>query len=245
MWIGPRVTMGSNKTNQRCACRTQCRLRGLRGFTLIELLVVVSIIALLIAVLLPALKAARNQARVVSCAAKQHQIGLAWYVYLQDYREYLPPAPADFFWFYGGKNPAIWSPPPKVRQAYFLLNPFLDLNQFDEPDAKVFRCPADRGMHGVPGFPHRSEPHRAHDYYGNSYRLNIEPLDASLSAVTDHSRTILAGDAQWYFSIQSLGWDAHFHNDHDQMNMLFIDGHVSYLQIERGEQLTGTYALLP
>jgi prepilin-type N-terminal cleavage/methylation domain-containing protein len=52
-----------------------------KGFTLIELLVVISIIALLLAVLLPALRTAKNQARVTLCAANIKQIDLARLAY--------------------------------------------------------------------------------------------------------------------------------------------------------------------
>lgn len=62
------------------------------GFTLIELLVVISIIALLIGILLPALGAARNSARAISCASNQRQLGLSMYVYLSDHKEYFPPS---------------------------------------------------------------------------------------------------------------------------------------------------------
>lgn len=60
------------------------------AFTLIELLVVISIISLLIAILLPALGAARKSSQTVSCATNQRQIGLAMLAYAADYGDHLP-----------------------------------------------------------------------------------------------------------------------------------------------------------
>lgn len=61
------------------------------GFTLVELLVVVSIIALLIAILMPSLRGARRQARVAVCMEHLHGIGVAMWAYAEDNRRFLPP----------------------------------------------------------------------------------------------------------------------------------------------------------
>ena len=60
-------------------------VRRSRGFTLIELLVVISIIALLVAVLLPALSAARARALQVVCASQLHQWLVAHNIYMNDW----------------------------------------------------------------------------------------------------------------------------------------------------------------
>jgi len=74
-----------------------------RAFTLIELLVVISIIALLISILLPALRRARETARVMLCATHQRQIVTALATYATDENGQLPPsiqATASGTWTY-------------------------------------------------------------------------------------------------------------------------------------------------
>src|SRR4051812_47237809 len=78
-----------------CVCENWRR----RGFTLIELLVAIGIIALLLAILLPAMERVRHQGYIATCASNLRQIGLALSMYENDNRGesprtlYVPGAP--------------------------------------------------------------------------------------------------------------------------------------------------------
>ena len=67
-----------------------------RGFTLIELLVVISIIALLVGILLPALGAARKTAQRVQCSSRLRQLNLAMITYAEENRGEFPPNTIKF-----------------------------------------------------------------------------------------------------------------------------------------------------
>jgi prepilin-type N-terminal cleavage/methylation domain-containing protein len=71
--------------------------RHRHGFTLIELLVVISIIALLVGILLPALGAARRSAQDMQCTSNLRQLMVATFVYADTHKQNLPPGDERFY----------------------------------------------------------------------------------------------------------------------------------------------------
>ena len=88
----------------RRAGRRRVEKKSPRGFTLIELLVVITIVALLMAILLPALQKVRKQARAAVCQTNLKQWGSILAIYTEENQGYLPAHYGDALWFIRGSS---------------------------------------------------------------------------------------------------------------------------------------------
>jgi len=119
------------------------RAQRRRGFTLVELLVVVAIVALLLAVLAPALSRARAQSKLSVCLSNLHEIGVGIQAYAIQYNDAIPRGPAEPIRYFPSQDwdewatNQVWIGEPKAAQG---LGPLVarDLTQ-----PRVLYCPAD------------------------------------------------------------------------------------------------------
>ncbi len=236
--------------------------RATGAFTLVELLTVTAILATLMAILLPSLHHATVLVRNVACTANLRTIGFAWHLYLEDNNDQFPLRRQNMQWFYGGKHPSICNDlMPRFALPFRPLNPYADKAMQNMSSAEEFHCPADREIRSRDDTYSLTGGRDAYDHFGNSYMMNNALLSGwrttgkyaiptgwafRLSYVEVHfSRLVVAGDCQWYYTINDFPWNAEFHNSNDKMNMLFLDGRAEFMQMERGKSSGNDYVFWP
>jgi len=181
------------------------------GFTLIELLVVIAIIAILAALLLPALARAREQARRVNCMSNLKQLGLVIHMYAQDNSEKFPAAENI-------TDPAIYGAGP--------MTDFNRLVPLYVTAMKLFTCPSssvDTVATGVPILPLN---------LSYAYALLLEessalvlPQGTDLVVMVDQSGGPYKNDV-WN---SDLTTSTILNHTTDGVNALFIDGRVEWV----------------